>query len=75
VEDEYIIAGEEVVLGKAGKETHGLDRFFSGDQQQVNMGLSFFAFSLVIVGEEQSYPLQITQTVKRVEAKSASFNA
>jgi putative transposase len=30
-----IIAGDEVVLGKAGKETYGLDRFFSGIQQQV----------------------------------------
>ena len=72
VEDEYIIAGDEVVLGKAGKETHGLDRFFSGVQQQVITGLSFFAFSLVNVREEQSYPLQITQTVKSAEEKAAN---
>ena len=30
-EDEYIAAGDEVVVSKAGKETHGLDRFFSGE--------------------------------------------
>jgi len=71
-EDEYIIAGDEVVLGKAGKETHGLDRFFSGIQQQVIPGLSFFALSLVNVREERSYPLQITQIVKSVEEKAAS---
>src|SRR3972149_3005515 len=47
-EDEHIIAGDEVVIGKAGKETHGLDRFFSGIQQRVILGLSFFAFSLVL---------------------------
>ena len=32
----------------------------------------FFAFSLVSVGEEQSYPLQVTQTVKSAEEKAAS---
>jgi putative transposase len=71
-EDEYIIAGDEVVVSKAGKKTHGLDRYFSGVQQQVIPSLSFFAFSLVNVGEEQSYPLQATQTVKSAEEKAAS---
>jgi putative transposase len=70
-EDEYIVAGDEVVVSKAGKETYGLDRFFSGIQQQVIPGLSFFAYSLVNVGEEQSYPMQITQIVKSVEEKAA----
>jgi putative transposase len=71
-EDNHIIAGDEVVLGKAGKETHGVDRFFSGIQQQVIPGLSFFALSLVNVREEQSYPMQITQIVKSAEEKIAS---
>jgi len=71
-EDEYIVAGDEVVVGKAGKETHGLDRFFSGIQQRVIPGLSFFTFSLVNVCEEHSYPLQITQVVKSAEEKAAS---
>lgn len=70
--DEYIAAGDEVVVGKAGKETHGLDRFFSGLQQRVIPGLSFFAFSLVNVREERSYPLQVTQVVKSAEEKAAS---
>ena len=47
--DEYIIAGDEVVVSKAGKKTYGLDRFFSGLQQQVIPGLSFFGLSLVNV--------------------------
>jgi len=71
-EDEHIIAGDEVVVSKAGKKTYGLDRFFSGIQQQVIPGLSFFALSLVNVREEKSYPLQITQTVKSAEEKAAS---
>ena len=45
--DEYFIAGDEVVVSKAGKTTHGLDRFFSGVEQKVIPGLSFFALSLV----------------------------
>jgi putative transposase len=72
VEDEHIIVGDEVVFGKAGKETYGLDRFFSGVQQQVIPGLSFFALSLVNVCEEQSYPLQITQIVKSAAEKATS---
>lgn len=69
--DEYLIAGDEVVVSKAGKETYGLDRFFAGLQQQVIPGLSFFAFSLVNVREEQSYPLQINQIVKSDAEKAA----
>jgi putative transposase len=49
--DPYFIAGDEVVASKAGKETYGLDRFFSGIQQRVIRGLSFFTFSLVNVSE------------------------
>ena len=71
-EDEYIVAGDEVVVSKAGKETHGLDRFFSGIQQRVIPSLSFFAFSLVNVREERSYPLQAVQVVKSAEEKAAS---
>ena len=70
-EDEHIIAGDEVVVSKAGKETYGLDRFFSSIQQRVIPGLSFFAFSLVNVREGHSYPLQITQVVKSAEEKAA----
>jgi putative transposase len=71
-EDEYIAAGDEVVVSKAGKETYGLDRFFAGLQQRVIPGLSFFTFSLVNVREEQSYPLQTTQVVRSTAEKAAS---
>jgi putative transposase len=72
LDDEHIIAGDEVVASKAGKETYGLDRFFSSIQQRVIPGLSFFTFSLVNVCEERSYPLQITQIVRSNEEKAAS---
>ena len=68
---EYILAGAEVVVSKAGQETYGLDRFFSGLQQQVIPGLAFFTFSLINVREAQSYPLPATQVVKSAEEKAA----
>jgi hypothetical protein len=71
-EDEYILAGDEVVASKAGKKTYGLDRFFSSLQQRPIRGLSFFTFSVVNVHEEQSYPIQVTQIMKSAEEKAAS---
>ncbi len=70
--DEYILAGDEVVCGKAGKETYGLDRFFSSIQQRPIAGLAFFAFSLIDVREEKSYPVQIDQVVRSDAEKAAS---
>jgi hypothetical protein len=61
---EYIAAGDEVVFGKAGKETHGLGRFFSSLQNRVIPGLSLFVFSLIDVQERQSYPIQAVQIIK-----------
>lgn len=69
---QYFIAGDEVVDSKAGKETYGLDRFFSSIQQRVISGLAFFTFSLVDVEAERSYPLQMTQVVRNAEEKAAS---
>lgn len=65
---EYIAAGDEVVFGKAGKETYGIGRFFSGLQNRVIPGLSFFVFSVINVKERQSYPIQAVQMVKEKEA-------
>lgn len=64
---EYIAAGDEVVFGKAGKETYGIGRFFSSLQNRVIPGLSFFAFSVINVNERQSYPIQAVQMVKEIE--------
>jgi len=66
--DEYIAAGDEVVFGKAGKETYGIGRFFSSLQNRVIPGLSFFVFSVIHVKERQSYPIQAVQMVKRCPA-------
>ena len=65
--DEYIAVGDEVVFGKAGKETYGIGRFFSSLQNRVIPGLSFFVFSVIHVKERQSYPIQAVQMVKKKE--------
>jgi hypothetical protein len=72
---EYIAAGDEVVFGKAGKETHGVGYFFSGLQQRVIPGLSFFVFSLIDVNERQSYPIQVVQMVKKEGEKTKKDKA
>ena len=66
---EYIAAGDEVVFGKAGKETYGIGRFFSSLQNRVIPGLSFFTFSVIDVKERQSYPIQAVQMVKAKDDK------
>jgi putative transposase len=67
---EYIMAGDEVVFGKAGKETYGLNRFFSSLHNQIIPGLAFFTFSIIDVEERRSYPIQVVQTIKSVEPKN-----
>jgi putative transposase len=67
---EYIAAGDEVVFGKAGKETYGLSRFFSSLQNQIIPGLAFFTFALIDVEERRSYPIQTVQTLKSTEDKN-----
>ncbi|BDI20931.1 hypothetical protein ANSO36C_67330 (plasmid) [Nostoc cf. commune SO-36] len=60
----YLLAGDEVVVSKSGKQTYGLDRFFSSLASKPILGLSFFALSLVSVEGRQSFPIQIEQIIK-----------
>ncbi len=57
----YLLAGDEVVVSKAGKRTHGVGRFYSGLAQRVIPRVSFLAISLIDVQERRSYPLHIEQ--------------
>ncbi len=60
----YILAGDEVVVTKAGKHTFGLDRFFSGLLQKVVPGLAFFTLSLVNTTDHTSSPIAVEQVVR-----------
>ncbi len=67
---EYLLVGDESVVTKAGKTTHGLDRFFSSIFGRPIPGLAFLAFSLVSIKERKSYPLLVEQVVRSEEEKA-----
>jgi hypothetical protein len=73
-DDIYIAVGDECVVTKAGKKTHGLDRFFSGLYGKPVPGLAFFGLSLVSTQERRSYPTMVEQRV-RSEAEKAAAKA
>src|ERR687895_614408 len=56
-DDVYLLAGDEVVVTKAGKHTYGLDRFFSSVYGKPIPGIAFFAFSLVSVQARRAFPV------------------
>ena len=71
-EDVYLLAGDEVVVTKAGKHTYGLDRFFSSLYGKPVPGLSFFTLSLVSTQERRAFPLRVEQSVRSDAEKVAS---
>ena len=62
-DDFYLLAGDEVVVTKAGKKTYGIERFFSSLYGKSVSGLSFFALSLISVKERHSFPIRIEQSI------------
>lgn len=73
-EANYILAGDEVVVTKAGKVTHGLNRFFSSLYGQPVPGVSFFSFSLVNVAQRSAHPLRIGQVLRTEGEKTPQSN-
>jgi putative transposase len=70
--DVYLLVGDEVVATKAGKQTHGLDRFFSSLYGKPVPGLAFFALSLVSTQQRRSFPIRVEQVVRSDAEKAAS---
>ena len=68
-EHEYILAGDESVVTKAGKKTHGLDRFFSSIFGKPVRGLALFALALIDVEAGAATPLLVEQVIKSEEEK------
>ena len=68
----YLLVGDEVVATKAGKHTHGLDRFFSSLYGEPVPGLAFFTLSLVSIQQRRSFPIHIEQVVRSDAEKAAS---
>jgi putative transposase len=69
--DVYLLAGDEVVVPKAGKHTHGLGRFFSSVYQRTVPGLAFFSLALVSTKDRRAFPMRLEQVV-RTEADQAA---
>ena len=63
----YLLAGDEVVVSKAGQQTHGVGRFYSGLAQRVMPSVSFLTLSLIDVQKRRSYPLYIQQIMPTVK--------
>ena len=72
--DVYILAGDEVVVTKAGKKTFGLDRFFSSIYQKPVPGVAFFSLALISTTARRAFPLRLDQVV-RTEAEQAATKA
>ena len=70
--DVYLLVGDEVVATKAGKHTHGLDRFFSSLYGKPVPGLAFFALSLVSTQQRRAFPVCVEQVVRSDAEKAAS---
>ena len=62
-----LVSGDHVVVTKAGKQTHGLDRFFSSLYGRVVPGLCFLSLSLISVKQRKSYPVLMEQVEKASE--------
>jgi hypothetical protein len=73
-DETYILAGDECVVSKSGKHTHGLDRFFSSLSGKPIPSVSFFSLSLVGTKERRSYPMMVEQVI-RTEAEKAAAQA
>jgi hypothetical protein len=71
-EDVYLLAGDESVVTKSGKHTHGLDQFFSSLYGKPVPSLAFFALSLVSLSERRSYPVMVEQVVRTDEEKAVA---
>jgi IS4 transposase len=69
---EYFLAGDECVATKSGKETHGLDHFFSGLLNKVVKGIAIFTLAVVDVNERRSYPLSVEQVIRSEAEKEAA---
>lgn len=69
-DDIFLLAGDETIITKAGKQTHGLDRFYSSIMGKPVPGLAFLAFSLISVKQSQSYIIRMEQLTKEESSQA-----
>jgi hypothetical protein len=73
----FLLAGDETVVTKAGKKTHGVSRFFSSIYRRSVPGLAFFGVSLISVAAQDSTMMLLEQLTKAesTTAQAASQGA
>jgi putative transposase len=59
----YLLAADETVEDKAGKNTHGIGRFYSSTIQKVIKSISFLAIVIIDIDEKKSYFLSCCQII------------
>src|SRR6266511_3899138 len=70
-DDIYLVGGDETVVTKARKHTHGLDRFFASLYGKCVPSLAFFTLSLISTTHRRSFPMVVEQVVRTPEEKAA----
>ena len=65
-----VAAGDDVIVTKSGKCTHGLDRFFCSLYSRVVPGVGFLSLSLISVKRRVSYPVMLEQLEPRQTARA-----
>jgi putative transposase len=73
----YLLAADETVKSKAGRQTYGIGLFYSSLQKQVIKAVSFLVISIIDIEEKKSYVLACRQLIgsnlvkKTADKKSA----
>ena len=62
--DVYLVAGDDVLVTKAGQGTPGLDRCCASLYGKPGPGLAFFTLSLVRVQARRAFPRRVEQVVR-----------
>jgi putative transposase len=65
----YLLAGDESIVSKSGKHTHGIGWFFSSILNTVIPGLAFFSIALIDVANRRAHPLSVQQVIRSEEEK------
>ena len=69
-DDIFLLAADETVEKKAGKNTHGISYFFSNLLKQTIPAVAFIALSIISVSNRKSYPLAVKQIEKTPQGKN-----
>ena len=65
----YLLAGDESIVSKSGKHTHGMGWFFSSILNTAIPGLAFFSIAIIDVTSRRAYPLSTQQVIRSEEEK------